>query len=288
MGVNLDDFRAKLEVEDLSVLTVRNYCSDVEMFVRWFEETYGQEFDASRIVQREVSEYRTWLQGGEVPASAETINRRLTSLRKFFGFVGETNPAKGVKGIRVVQPGVQALTLTQLRRLLREVHVHKDVRDIAILEVLCGTGIRVAELVGLKVADVEISDRRGSLTVRCGKGRTSRQIPLNVDVRKALSAWLEERGSDEGWLFTGQRGHLQTCAIWRIVKKYGEYAGIDDLRVHQLRHTVITRMVQELGMDLPTVARISGHRCLASVLRYAAPTQDRMEKAMEELALAGD
>jgi integrase/recombinase XerC len=284
--MDLQGFRAKLELDDKSGLTIRNYVTDVEMFADWYGDTYGEEFDPGRIVQREVSDYRAWMQGQS--AAAETINRRLTSLRQYFAYVGRTpNPAVGVRGVKIVDPGVQALTMAQLRRLLREVHVHQDIRDIAILEVLCGTGIRVGELVALRVGDVEISERRGSLVVRCGKGRVARHVPLNGDVRKALAAWLEVHPGDSDALFVGQRGPLTAVGIWRIVRKYGDYAGIHELRVHQLRHTVITRMVRELGMDLATVARISGHRCLSSVLRYAAPTREDLERAMAGLELTG-
>ena len=284
----LSGFRAELERQDLSPATVRGYVNDVELFARWYTDAYGEQFDPARIVQREIVEYRAWLQGQS--AAAETINRRLTSIRKFFDWLGGSNPAAAVKGIMIVDPGVQALSTPELRRLMREVHVHGVIRDIAILEVLCGTGIRVGELVSLRVGDCEISERKGSIRVRNGKGRSSREIPLNMDVRKALSEWLKERSdaSDGGWLFLGQRGRLTAVGVWRIVKKYGDYAGIKDLRVHQLRHTMLTRLVRERGVDLATVAKISGHSSIKTLLRYAAPTQEDLERAMEGLALGGE
>jgi len=293
----LRGFRAELEAQDLSPATVLGYANDVELFARWYVGAYGEEFDVGRIVQREVSEYRAWLQGQS--ASPATINRRLASLTKFFEWAApeRTNPAAGVHGIALVDPGVQALSTAELRRLMREVHVHGVIRDIAILEVLCGTAIRVGELVSLRLDDYEIGERKGLIRIRQGKGRTSREIPLNVDVRKALAAWLEDptslklrraSGSDGGWLFLGQRGRLTAVGVWRIVRKYGKFAGIPDLRVHQLRHTALTRMVRELGMDLAIVAKISGHRDLKSVLRYAAPSQDDLAQAVEKLALGGE
>ncbi|HUV05826.1 MAG TPA: tyrosine-type recombinase/integrase [Armatimonadota bacterium] len=281
----LSGFRAELERQDLSPATVRGYINDVELFARWYTDAYGEQFDPARIVQREVSEYRAWMQ--QKPAAAETINRRLTSIRKFFDWLGGNNPAAAVKGVAIVDPGVQALSTPELRRLMREVHVHGVVRDIAILEVLCGTAIRVGELVQLRVGDVEISERRGAVKVRSGKGRTSREIPLNVDVRKALAAWIAASGQSE-WLFTGQRGRLTAVGVWRVVRKYGKFAGIPNLRVHQLRHTVLTRLVRECGADLATVARISGHRDIRTLTRYIEPTQDDLAQAVEKLALGGE
>jgi len=293
----LGRFRAELERQDLSPATVRNYANDVELFARWYETTYGEEFNPGRIMQRDVSEYRAWLQGQG--ASPATINRRLAALVKFFFWdtPQRTNPAALVKGIAIIDPGVQALSTAELRRLMREVHVHGVVRDIAIVELLCGTAIRVGELVQLRVEDVEILERKGSVRVRNGKGRSSREIPLNVDVRKALAAWLADptslklrraSGSDGGWLFLGQRGPMTASAVWRIVRKYGDYAGIKDLRVHQLRHTMLTRLVRECGADLATVAGISGHRSLRTLMRYVQPTQDDLCAAVEKLALGGE
>jgi len=293
MEAVLEGFAGSLEAEDLSPRTVINYVNDMRLFGRWYEESYSQPFEPGRIVQREVSEYRAWLQGsaqGRKPAAAETVNRRLVSLRRFFGWVSpERNPAAGVKGIKIIDPGVQALSLPQLRRLLREVHAGGRVRDIAILELLAGTGIRVGELVQSRLDDVEISERRGTIRVRNGKGRSSREIELNVDVRRALSAWMDSRqrpGSD--WLFLGERGHLTACGVWLIVRKYGDRAGISKLHVHQLRHTVATRLLRELHLDLATVARIMGHRSIQTTLRYAEPNREDMAAAMEGLSLTGE
>lgn len=284
-ATGLEEFREELEREDLSPATVRGYLGDVKLFRAWYVESYDEECRPERIVTREVQEYRTWLQSkGSAPAS---INRRLASLQKWLGAAGST-VAAGIKGVRVTDPGVQALSSTELRRLLREVHKRGESRDIAMIEMLCGTGMRVGELVGLKVEDVEISGRRGSVLIRSGKGRSSRLIPLNVDVRKALAAWVEVRptGHGEG-LYLGQRGALTASAVWRLVRQYGDYAGIEELHVHQLRHTVLTRMVRELGMDLATVARISGHRDLRTLMRYCEPSRADLEAAVEGLALGG-
>jgi integrase/recombinase XerD len=293
----LGRFGEALRAEDLSEKTIRNYVNDVSLFARFIEEQYGEEFQPGRTVQREVTEYRSWLLAKS--AAGATVNRRLNALKKFFGWYGThgtdgtnrtENPAAGVKGIRLTDPGVQALSLVELRRLMREVHVHGVKRDIAILELLCGTGMRVGELTALRIRDVEIGERSGSVMIRSGKGRASREIPLNPDVRSALSAHLAEQdGQDDqdaggGWLFTGQRGKLTACGVWKIVRKYGNYAGIADLRVHQLRHTFLTRLVRD-GVDLVIVAKLSGHRSFQPLLRYAQASREDVSKAVDGLAL---
>ena len=77
---------------------------------------------------------------------------------------------------------------------------------------------------------------------------------------------------------------MTTSGVWRIVKKYASLAGVPELRVHDLRHTVLTRLVREYGCDLATVAKISGHRNLKTLLRYAQPTRDDVTAAVEKLA----
>jgi site-specific recombinase XerD len=295
MDTVIDGFRTELTRQDKSPATIRNYTNDVELFAKWMNETYGG-FDVAKVVQRDIIEYRSHLLTAQ-SGSPATVNRRLASLSKFFGWCMATkltkakqNPVDGVKSISISDPGPRSLDTKSLRRLLREVHVHGNARDIAAIEVLAGTAARVGELVQLAISDVEVSERKGVLHIRNGKGRASRQVPLNVDVRKALIDWLATRpATTSNYLFIGQRGEKMTpSGVWRIVKKYADLASIPDLRVHDLRHTVLTRLVREFGTDFATVARISGHRNLKTLMRYTQPTGRDVAEAVEKLAFTGD
>jgi len=294
MHIILEEFRAELLRQDRSLTTIKHYINDVDLFRRWLEESYAETFDPCKIVQREITEYRSHLITVK-SASANTINRRLASLSKFFGWLQaegriKANPVSGVKGIAVIDPGVQSIDTSSLRRLLREVHVHGNRLHIAILEILCGTAIRVGELVQITVSDCQISDRKGTVHIRNGKGRASRQIPLNVDVRRAIANWLEVRPiAESNHLIIGQRGKGMTpSGVWRSVKRYVGLAGIPDMKIHTLRHCALTGLVREYGVDLATCAKISGHRNLKTLMRYCAPTEQDVADAIEKLALAGD
>lgn len=294
----VDEFEKALRSEDLSAATVRGYVSDVRLFGCWYSETYGEAIEPGRVVRVEVQAYRDHLQAGG--AKGSSVNRRLAALVRYFGWIGaDPNPAAGVRGVRVVDPGVQSLSLQDLRRVLREVHRGGVVRDIALLEVLSNTAMRVGELVGLEVSDVEIRERSGSVEIRSGKGRSSRIVPLNADARRALGAYLETRdgtdgtdrtdgtGRPEGRLFLGERGPLTAAGVWTIVRKYGRRAGIEGLRVHQLRHTALRRMLDE-GVDLATAATIAGHSDLRTTLRYTRPSRAGLEAAVEKLSMGGE
>jgi len=266
------------------------------LFAKWIEDTYGG-FVIEKIVQRDIFEYRSHLLSVQ-NASPATVNRRLASLGSFFKWLASSkkgkakaNPCSGVRTVTTIDPAPKALDVKSLRRLLREVHVHGSVRDIAIIELLCGTAIRVGELVSLSITDVELSDRKGLLHVRHGKGRSARTIPLNIDVRKALSEWLAARPqTDSSFLFVGQRGEkMTTSGIWRVIKKYGRMAALPELTVHSLRHTVLTRLIRGVGTqtDIATIMRISGHRNLKTLLRYTEPTEEDLSEAVERLAFTG-
>lgn len=294
MNEVLNEFSAELVRQDKSLITVKHYVNDVDLFGRWIEASYGEAFNPMKTVQREITEYRSYLTTVQC-ASASTINRRLASLSKFFGWLLasgciKTNPVSGVRGIAVIDPGIQSIDTASLRRLLREVHVHDNKLHICIIEILAGSAMRVGELCALTTSDAVISERKGTLHVRNGKGRASRQIPMNVDVRKAVANWLEVRPmSESNYLIIGQRGDRMTpSGVWRIVKRYAALAGMPDMKIHQLRHCALTRLVREFGVDLATCAKISGHRNLKTLLRYCAPTEQDVSDAIDKLVLAGE
>jgi integrase/recombinase XerC len=191
-----------------------------------------------------------------------------------------------VKGVRQVKAAPKALSNLELRRLLREAHKSGKARDIAIIETLANTGLRVGELAKLTVADAEISERKGTVTVRSGKGAKYRQVPLNGDARRAISSYLQVRShSAESGLFLGQRDEpLTPSAIWRVVKKYGQRAGLS-ISPHTLRHTFGTRLVRAGGIDLVTVAAMMGHESLDTTAIYTQPTAEDMAEAVETLAV---
>src|SRR5918912_3372218 len=107
-------------------------------------------------------------------------------------------------------------------------------RDLAILQTLRHTGIRVGELTALTLEDLELSERKGSLTVRSGKGGKYRVLPLNVDVRRALGDYLRvRRRSSTNLVFVGQRGEgLKPRAVELLVKKYARLANLDGVSPH--------------------------------------------------------
>ncbi|WP_237763048.1 tyrosine-type recombinase/integrase [Paenibacillus sp. A3] len=145
------------------------------------------------------------------------------------------------------------------------------------IELLIGTGIRVSELVGIRLKDIELSDRKGTLKV-FGKGNSFRTIPINKDVRKALARYIEVRPDNESeYLFIGQRGALERNAINLILKKYGDRIQVK-VTPHMLRHTLGYRLVKTI--PLTTIQQILGHDNVSTTNIYTLTTQQDMETAL--------
>jgi integrase len=172
------------------------------------------------------------------------VNRRLAALRKFFGWAKATGriaeePTIAVKGIEGSPRAPKALEQRELGKLMHGVERHGSKRDQAILFTLRHAGLRVSELCALRLGDVELGDRKGSATVRSGKGSKYRTVPVSVDARRAITAYLEVRPAvTDDHLFIGQRRDgLRSAAVEDRVRKYARLAGLEDVMPHTLRHS---------------------------------------------------
>ncbi len=183
----------------------------------------------------------------------------------------------------------EALKKSELRKLLRAARGHR--RDYAMLEVLAGTGLRVGELLALRVVDIEIHDRSGKVTVSRGKHESYREVPLTLDVRKALSNYLAEEHPDKANpkapLWIGSRGRLShRSSVTRMLEKYAIQAGIEAVNPHALRHTFATRYLNANPSDLRGLARLLGHKSLDTVMIYTEPSMQDLTERMERVEIA--
>src|SRR4051812_34764200 len=207
----VDRFLRDLARQETSPKTRRAYRLDLLHFANWLARTVGDTFSPEAVTPTDIREYRGYLLNVEHRQPA-TVNRRLAALRRFFQWAKATGlakelPTENVKGVASSPRAPHWLDKRDVERLIRTVERHGSTRDLAIVLTLRHTGIRVSELSALKVGDVEISERKGTLTVRSGKGSKFRVLPLNVDARQAIIAYLKVRPSvSDDHLFIGQRG----------------------------------------------------------------------------------
>jgi integrase/recombinase XerC len=281
-------FLSRLTHEEAAAKTVANYRSDLSLFARWFRDTTGEDFAAAAVTPTDLREYRAFLLTHK-QSSPATVNRHLAALKRFFryalavGWVGE-DPTSVVKGVQQVQVAPKALAKREVDKLLRAAERYGTKRDLAILSVLRHTGLRVGELTNLRLSDIEIGERKGEVVVRSGKGGKYRVVPLNLDARRALGAYLEVRPRVvDDRLFVGQRGTgLTTRAVEKLVEKYARLAGLPAVSPHVLRHT-FGKHALDAGVDLVTVSRLLGHERLETTAIYTTPSATDLATAVAKL-----
>src|SRR5436190_16806080 len=284
----VDRFLQDLERQETSPQTRHAYRLDLLHFAAWFARTVGETFSPEVVTPTDVREYRGFLLNVEKRQPA-TVNRRLAALRRFFQWATATGlakelPTENVKGVASAPRAPHWLEKRDVDRLIRMVERHGNTRDLAIVLTLRHTGIRVSELSNLTVGDVETSERKGSLTVRSGKGGKFRVLPLNFDARKAIIAYCDVRPTvSADQLFIGQRGQgISSRAVELLVTKYGRLAGLEDVTPHTLRHS-FGKHALDAGADLVSVSALLGHERLETTAIYTTPSQRDLEKVVEKL-----
>lgn len=190
-----------------------------------------------------------------------------------------------VKGTTL--PAGRALAMGELRALFEACHNDMSIagrRDAAILAVLCGGGLRRAEVVALDIADYNLETC--ALTVR-GKGKKERIVYATNGARDALTAWLDERGKDEGPLFVripkGDRLTLERLtdqAVLFILNHRREQAGVKAFSPHDLRRTFISTL-WDAGADGATIQKLAGHSSITTTARYDRRGEEAKKRAAE-------
>ena len=272
----LDAFREHLHAEDTSRHTMTAYLSDVRQFVAWYTQT-SHDFVLEDVTPTDIRRYREELQEQSPAISVATINRRLASLRRFFGWAKEVYslsqvPTQRIRNVETQPHGPKSLDRKQWHRLLRTVEQAKGVqgvRDRCVVLLLSHTGLRAGELAAVRLGDVTLGERSGQLIVRRGKGNKMRRVPLNADARTAIREYLRVRPeTPEQTLLLGQRKEpLSAHAIYDVVSKYGKQAGLEDVTPHTLRHTFARTLISQ-GVPLSDVADLLGHSSLDTTRIY--------------------
>ncbi len=272
-----------LRVErNASIHTVRCYDDDLALFCRYLDEAQGKGADPSAADARRLRRYSAWLSSEKYAPS--TIARRLASLRSFYRYqrrqgVVAADPAGGLRNPKQAQRLPRLLRVEEVIGLLDAIPtgVPLGVRDRAMFETLYGGGLRVSELVGLNLDDL---DHDQDLVRVRGKGRRERLSPIG---RMAM-AWVEHwralrqpKQSDEPALFLNRYGNrLTTRSVGRLLETYLTTHGLDHAASpHTLRHSFATHLLDR-GADLRSVQELLGHRNLTTTQIYTHVTQQRL------------
>ena len=265
--------------------TVQAYRRDLEKFFGYAATRDIRSF--SQLNEEDVEEYKLYLTAQGL--SSSSVSRSLSSLRGLYQYLlavglADTNPAKNVHNDKVVRKELNVLTSKEVEALLSQPDVNdiKGIRDKAMLELLYATGIKVSELIGLDLKDLNLSVS----CIHCGEGENERLIPLYPVAMKAVTTYLEKSrmilaaSTDENALFVNLSGErLSRQGFWKILKSYVASAKITkDITPHTLRHSFATHLLEN-GADIHDIQEILGHRDLSSTQRYAQYLKDKMKNS---------
>jgi site-specific recombinase XerD len=289
--------------------------TSVEEFLTWLAVERGRAPSTVEAYRRDLARYCASLGGRPVTAATEadivafvgqlraeglapaTVKRATVAVRNLHRYLAvegvvDTDPAADVETPRTPAGLPKALSEEQVAGLLDGITGDDppSLRDRAVLEVLYGTGLRIAELVGLSLADVDLD---GALLRAFGKGRKERIVPLGRAARRALEDWYDRgrprlvparwaRRGDAEAVFLNQRGgRLTRQGAWLLVKRRAEAAGLGDLVwPHVLRHSCATHMLDR-GADIRAVQELLGHASISTTQVYTKVSTERLRAAYE-------
>lgn len=284
---------------NVSPHTLRNYMSDLQQFHDFLapaDETGNRRhIDIQQVDNITIREYLATLY--EKKKKKTSIARKLATLRTFFKFlcreeVLKLNPARLVTSPRLDKKLPVTLSVDDVIRFIESPDTDTPLgrRDRAILELLYGTGVRVSELCGLNVDDIDFKNQ--SIRVR-GKGRKERIVPYGGKAQEAMEAYLGVRGqflseADEDSrepqvMFLNYQGtRISTRSVGRLIDKYvAIVADMRNISPHALRHSFATHLLNA-GADLRSIQELLGHARLSTTQKYTHVSHERMVEVYDK------
>ncbi len=292
MNRAISRFLRYLKVErNASALTIKSYREDLTILAEYLTDKKGTLPVTSAITTFDLREYVAALH--EAGYAKTSVARRLASLRSFFRFamregLSETNPAKPLRNPRRERKLPHYLSGEEIGKLLNAPPKDQPMgfRDRAILETLYSAGLRVSELVGINVDDLDLPD--GLVRVR-GKGKKERLAPLGSYAVRAIKRWLKHRvlarsepKKNGSPVFVNKFGtRLSTRSVARMLEKYLMETGLDSrTSPHTLRHSFATHLLDR-GADIRSVQELLGHKSLVTTQIYTHVSTSGIKQAYE-------
>ena len=284
-----------------SIYTQRNYRQALAEFSAWHQQERNAPPDWPKLQRDDFRAYLRFLGRGNLGRAATAL--RFSALRTFYKFlvrhgVLEVTPIRNMALPKPAKRLPKYLTVQQMEDLLkaplkvleaprkkqagRPVSAAAAYRDVAVLETIYSCGLRISELVGLRVTDIDWSEQ----TVRVrGKGRKERQVPIGETALRTIELYwsrLPQRPTGESPVFlseTKKRSPVNGMILARRLKTYLALAGLDPaITPHKLRHSYATHLL-DAGADLRSVQELLGHAHLETTQVYTHVTTDRLKKA---------
>lgn len=277
----------------LSENTVNSYRFDLTEFIKYLE---NEKIEITKVSPQDIQNYINLCAKRGVEAT--TIARYVSSIRTFFKYLVineyiDENPSEFIERPKIVRDIPLFLTEQEVEMvknsiLQNEPNDARKVRDITIVELLFSCGLRVSELVNLKLEDINLNN--DYIIVR-GKGNKQRIIPIGSIAKRYLMEYLlvrkktlEKLSYDDGYVFISRLGKkISRVSVWKTIKKHVILSGLDSkVSVHTFRHTFATEMLKN-GADLRSVQELLGHKSILATQIYTHITDENKFKAILNL-----
>ena len=269
-------------VKKSSENTIASYRRDLMKFVGYFHDKH---LDSLKdITETYITSYVLDMERNGM--SMATVSRNIASIKSFYAFllrerIVTDDPAENIKPPKIVKKAPEILTISEVNKLLSQPtnKTPKEIRDKAMLELLYATGIRVTELVTLKLTDVNM--KLGF--IECHDGDKVRTVPVAEVAQRALSRYITEVRDDmsggSDYLFFNCKGApMSRQGFWKIIKYYAAKAGIDkDITPHMIRHSFASHMLNN-GADIRSVQEMLGHVDIATTQIYLTNKQSKLKE----------
>src|SRR5690625_1098992 len=286
LSYELEDFFHYIQIErGLSENTIISYRRDLSQYVQYLKEK-RQKQDWKNVHRHDISSFLFSLK--EDGKSSATVARTVSSIRAFHQFLIREQIVNHDASLHIETPKLarllpNVLNMEEVETLLEyDGSEPLDLRNKAMLELIYATGLRVSEMISLKVTDVQLMMG----FVRClGKGEKERIIPLGDLAKEALEIYIEQarpilikRNPDESILFVNRLGKpLSRQGFWKILKTIAKEVGLSkDITPHTLRHSFATHLLEN-GADLRAVQEMLGHADISTTQIYTHVTKTRLK-----------
>tara|TARA_B100001057_G_scaffold187030_1_gene187894 strand:+ start:426 stop:1316 length:891 start_codon:yes stop_codon:yes gene_type:complete len=282
---SLRSFFTFLYVEKgLSKNTIEAYSNDINDFLNWLNKRNIQDY--KEISELVVNEYVAYLFNKALKSS--TVNRKISSLKSFYLFLIKKKIISSSPLSEIITPKKDhhlpsSMSEDEVERLLRSPNIELDLenRDKAMIEMLYATGMRISELINLKITDIDLE--RSVLKV-LGKGSKERLIPFGEKALDSLNSYLEKRKKSLAKeVFISNRGKKMTrTGFWQRIKIYLSREGLkDSISPHTLRHAFATHLLNR-GADLRSVQLLLGHSDLSTTQIYTHIAKQRLGEVLKK------
>ena len=293
-------FLLSLERDDLAPATVRGYRYDLLHFLAWRRTVQAGPFVIQDLAEHDLIAYlQQMVAAGRRPAA---INRRLEALRRLCRWARGTGAltsdvAQGVRPVRTVRDRQPVgLTDIEVHAILRAAGASSHglaARNYAMVQLMLQAGLRIGEVAALRIADITMNDRSGSVRIRHGKGLRAREPPLNATARRALKQHLERRQASvkDAPLFVSSRETaMPVRTIQAVITSLARRARLKRVAVsaHTLRHTFALGYLRDNPGKLVELASLLGHESLDTTAIYTRPSHDDLAADLERSHLNVD